>query len=107
MLQENYLESQQISAKHVNGVGKESLFLDFPYFKTTKQLPQCSSHDFLEGCSKKWLLIILEHFVAEKWFSWDGLERMIKHFPFKGKDSTNRPAILRAKKMATEISHKV
>ena len=31
-----------------------------------------------------------ENFVKKKWFSWDSLERMIKFFPYKGKDSNNR-----------------
>ena len=47
---------------HIFGVGKESLYHDFPFFQTCKMLPQCSSHEMLEGCAKVWLIVILEHF---------------------------------------------
>ena len=75
---------------HINGVGNDSLFYGFPYFETSTMLPQCSSHDFLEGCVKTWLKIILENLVKAKWFSWDSIESMIEEFPFTGRDANSR-----------------
>ena len=48
-LQANFLESKEIKRLHVNSVYKPSLYHQFPYFDTAKMLPQCSSHDFMEG----------------------------------------------------------
>ena len=90
MFQNNYLEAKERRVGHINGVGNQSLFFDFPYFSTSNQLPQCSSHDFLEGCSKVWLKIILEHLIKQNWFNWEGFERMITSFKFRGKDADNR-----------------
>ena len=69
--------------------------------------PQCSSHDFLEGCSKRWLKLILEHFVKSHWISWEALEKIITKFPYKNKDSNNRPAILRSKQMKVKGSRRI
>ena len=88
-------------------MGGQSLFYDFPNFQTSKQLPQCSSHDFLEGCAKLWLLIILEHLVKQKWFSWHVLERILESFPYKGKDANNRPTVLLSKKMQQKSSRRI
>ena len=64
MLNANFLESQEISkhltkTRHVNSIYRQSLYHNFPYFQSTLQLPQCSSHDLLEGCVKLWVKIIL------------------------------------------------
>ena len=75
---------------NINGVYEDGLFYEFPFFNTSLQLPQCSSHDFLEGCSKVWLKIIFEHLVLKKWFSWETLEENIKTFKYKGKDAASR-----------------
>ena len=48
-LHANYLESKEIKRLHVNSVYKPSLYHKFPFFNTAKMLPQCSSHDFMEG----------------------------------------------------------
>ena len=72
-----------------------------------KQLPQCSSHDLLEGCAKMWILGILKHFVRLSWVTWDQVERLITIFPFKGKDSRSRPAVQKGKKMKNKQSRKV
>ena len=90
MLHADVLESKDLGVKNVNGVFEDGLFYDFPYFQTTLQLPQCSSHDFLEGCAKTWMKIIFEHLVKQKWFTWEILERNIKGFPYKGKDAADR-----------------
>ena len=42
-----------LKVNNINGVGTKALFHDFPYFTTTKMLPQCSSHDLL-GTIHKW-----------------------------------------------------
>ena len=44
----DFLESQELGVKHVNGVGHASMYYKFPHFQTSIQLPQCSSHDLLE-----------------------------------------------------------
>ena len=90
MLHNDYLEHLEKEVIHINGVCNESLFKEFPYFTTTAQLPQCSSHDFMEGCSKLWLLIIIEHLYTARWFSWEALERLMKSFPYRGKDANSR-----------------
>ena len=90
MFHADVLEAAAINVKNVNGVFEDGLFYDFPYFQTSKQLPQCSSHDFLEGCSKIWVKVIFEHLVTLKWFSWEMIEKLIKLFPYKGKDSASR-----------------
>ena len=66
-----------------------------------------SSHDFLEGCSKKWLLIIIQHFIKEKWLTWETLENDLTTFPYRGRDSNSRPAILKSKKMKAKCSRKI
>ena len=90
MFHEDVLEAEALNVKNVNGVFEDGLFYDFPYFQTSEQLPQCSSHDFLEGCAKIWIKVIFEHLVTLKWFSWEMLEKLIKLFPYKGKDSASR-----------------
>ena len=47
------MEAKRLNRKHINGVSGEALFQDFPFFDTTLQHPQCSSHDFLEGTIHK------------------------------------------------------
>ena len=69
-------------------------------------LPQCSSHDFMEGAVKLWLKLILENLVMKRWFSWKSLERMMK-FKFRGKDSNNRPAPMRSKVMKVKKSRRI
>ena len=54
MLKQDYavaqtLEGKKGEKKHVRGVAHASLFQDFPFFDIPKQLPQCVSHDYLEG----------------------------------------------------------
>ena len=39
---EDFEESQLLGVTHVNGVGRESVFKDFPYFDIAKVLPQGS-----------------------------------------------------------------
>ena len=68
---------------------------------------KCTSHDLLEGCGKAWLLVILKHFVDKHWFSWDSLEELIKSFPYKGKDSLSKPAVMKGKKMKTKQSRRI
>jgi hypothetical protein len=92
MLTANFLESQEISkhltkTRHVNSIYRQSLYHNFPYFQSTLQLPQCSSHDLLEGCVKLWMKIILFNLVKLKWFPWEFLERAIETFPYSGKDA--------------------
>ena len=106
MLFENYQESLEKNVLHINGVWTQSLFKDFPYFNTCLQLPQCSSHDLLEGCAKIWIKLILEHFVKSKWMTWDILERLIASFPYKGKDAGCRPPF-KAKKMKNKASRRI
>ena len=86
----DFLESQELGVKHVNGVGHASMYYKFPHFQTSKQLPQCSSHDLLEGCVKLWMKLILENLVKAKWFSWEALETLTGSFPFRGKDANSR-----------------
>ena len=61
----------------------------------------------LEGCSKVWLKVILEHLVANKWFSWDSYEKNVKEFQFKGKDCDNRPPVLPGKTMKIKGSRRI
>ena len=105
-LYEDFLESQEKEVKHINGVGNKSLYHEFPFFDSSKMLPQCSSHDLLEGCAKLWLKIILEHFVQMKWFSWDAFERIVKSFPYRGSDSNSR-LTFSAKKMKVKHSRRI
>ena len=107
MLQENFLESQQTGRLHINGVRNQSLFFEFPFFNSSKQLPQCSSHDFLEGAVKLWLTLILENLVKQRWISWQGLERLIDTFPYKGKDAINKPASMASKKMKNKDTRRI
>ena len=107
MMFENFQESQEKNVIHINGVGGLSLYYQFPYFNSSKQLPQCSSHDYLEGCAKLWLKIIFEKLVKDQWFSWEALENVLLTFPYRGTDANSRPAILRAKKMKIKTSRKV
>ena len=46
-----------------------------------------NSHDVFEGAAKRWLLMIFEALVKDKWFDWDILERLQTNFKFKGKDA--------------------
>ena len=64
---DSYIFNNQV-LNNSPGVGRQSLFYQFPFFNTSKQLPQCSSHDYLEGCVKKWIKIIFESLVKKKWF---------------------------------------
>ena len=43
----DFQESKEMRQRHVNGVYRQSLFHNFPFFSIEKQLPQCSSHDYL------------------------------------------------------------
>ena len=106
-LQEDFLKSKEMGVLHFNGVGSQSLFYDFLHFQTSLQLPQCSSHDYLEGCAKLWLLLILEHLFKQKCLLWQSLERIIRSFPYKGKDARNRPTVLLSKKMKHKSSRQV
>ena len=47
VMQNDYLEKEQLGVTHVNGICEQSLFFDFPFFETSTMLPQCSSHDYL------------------------------------------------------------
>ena len=108
MLNENYNEKTELGVTHVNGVAERSLYYDFPFFDIPAQLPQCASHDLLEGCAKMWLLLILEHFIIDrKWLKWESLEHLIRTFPYKGRDCNSRPAVLLARKMKNKNSRKV
>ena len=42
-MQLDYLESVDAQVNNINGVGGQSLYYDFPFFKTSKQLPQVQS----------------------------------------------------------------
>ena len=59
------------------------------------------------GCAKKFLKVIIEHMVKEKWITWQCLERLMKAFPYRGKDAVNKPAILLAKKMLKKDSRSI
>ena len=91
----------------IKGVGRTSLYVDFPFFDIGKQLPQCPSHDYMEGCSKLWIKLILENLVSEHWMSWEAIETIITTYRFKHKDAANRPAPLRAKIMKNKESRNV
>ena len=106
-LYEDFLESQEKERNHINGVGHKRLYHQFPYFDSSKMLPQCSSHDLLEGCAKLWLRIIIEHFIEMKWFTWNAFERLIKCFPYRGSDSNSRPPVHRGKKMKIKKSRRI
>jgi len=106
-LYNDFLESQEKEVTHINGVGHKSLYHEFPYFDSSKMLPQCSSHDLFEGCVKKWMKIIIEHFVELKWFSWEAFERIIKSFPYRGSDANSRPPVLRGKKMKVKRTRRI
>jgi hypothetical protein len=107
MLKENYYEAQTIGRTHVNSVGHLSLFTDFPFFDIPKQLPQCSSHDYLEGCVKLWIKIIFEHFVKIHWITWENLEKLIDSFPYRYKDADSKPAVMLGKKMKVKSTRKI
>ena len=42
-MQLDYLESVAEKVNNINGIGNQSLYYDFPYFTTSKQLPQAQS----------------------------------------------------------------
>ena len=42
-MQLDYLESVDAQVNNINGIGGQSLYYDFPFFKTSKQLPQVQS----------------------------------------------------------------
>ena len=41
MMYENYVESQEVGVTHVNGVKSKSIYHQFPFFDSSRQLPQC------------------------------------------------------------------
>ena len=90
MMYEDYIESKEKNVKHINGINQLSLFYDFPHFKTCVQLPKGSSHNYLEGCVKLYIKVILEHLVRKQWFDWKALKRVMKYFPYRGKDANSR-----------------
>ena len=92
---------------HTNGIGRENLYKNFPYFQSAKMLVNCSSHDMLEGCCKLYLKLIVEHLVKCRWFSWEDLEKLVKEFPFRGTDCNSRPPVPKAKKMKIKASRKI
>ena len=65
-----------------------------------------SQSQISEGCAKLWILLILEHLVKKKWFSWLVIERILESYPYKGKDAANRPKLL-SKKMQQKCSRKI
>ena len=65
------------------------------------------SHDFLEGCSKKWILIIIQHFISQKWLTWETLENLLATFPYRGRDSNSKPVVQKSKKMKVKSSRKI
>ena len=65
------------------------------------------SHDYLEGCVKKWLKVIFEHFVKTHWFTWEALETLIATYPYRYKDCNSRPAVPKAKKMKVKSTRRI
>ena len=65
------------------------------------------SLDFLEGCSKLWLKLIIEHIVKKRWVTWKILENLITNFPYRGTDARSRPATMREAKMKPKASRKI
>ena len=61
----------------------------------------------LEGCSKVWLKVIMEHLVAKGWISWESFDTRVTDFPFRGKDSDNRPPVLPGKTMKIKGSRRI
>ena len=47
-LKADFAEKERRQLKHVNAVESKIIFEDFPFFQIPNQLPQCSSHDYLE-----------------------------------------------------------
>ena len=47
-LKSDFAEKERRKVTHVNAVERQSIFEDFPFFQIPLQLPQCSSHDYLE-----------------------------------------------------------
>ena len=107
MMYDNYLEKEERKVTHVFGIHRISMYHNFPYFDVATQLPQCSSHDLLEGCAKKWLKLIFENLVKSKFFSWEALQRLMSTFPYVRKDSNNKPPPLRSKKMKSKNTRNV
>ena len=54
-----------------------------------------------------WLTLILENLVKQRWISWQGLERLIDTFPYKGKDAINKPASMASKKMKNKDTRRI
>ena len=48
-LKDSLALKEELNVTHVNGVGRKSLYTDFPYFNIGKQLPQCSMEASMKG----------------------------------------------------------
>ena len=55
--EEDFEESKLLGVTHVNGVGRESVFKDFPYFDVAKMLPQGS---FINGLTHLCILLSID-----------------------------------------------
>ena len=106
-LRADYQQKVEEDAPHIHCVQNESVLMDFPHLDITVATPQCYSHDLLEGCVKKWMLLILKHFVDKNWISWDSLEVTMREFKYTGSDANNRPPAMKAKKMKVKNTRKV
>jgi len=64
------------------------------YFKVTSGFPPDVAHDLLEGIVPAELAGCFEILIKKKYFTFDSLNKLIKEFPFKWGDKTNRPHVL-------------
>jgi len=81
----------------VQGIKEMSPFNTLQYFHSSSSLAPCLAHDLFEGVVSWDLSAIISLLVKDKWFSYDLINRMIKHLHCKGIDLPNKPAFIRSK----------
>ena len=52
-------------------------------------------------------MIIIQHFISEKWLTWETLENLLATFPYRGRDSNSKPVVQKSKKMKVKSSRKI
>lgn len=90
-----HLSGARAKGEHCFGVKNACpLAENLSFFKVTSGFPPDVAHDLLEGIVPVELAGCIEILLKKKYFTFDSLNKLIREFPFKWGDKTNRPHVL-------------
>ncbi len=75
----------------LDGVKRDCVLDNLNYFHTIQGFPPDFMHDLFEGIVPKELSLCIKSLISKRYFTLDELNAVIKSFPFKFTDKTNKP----------------